>query len=121
MGAGSIFRELTGLVQLQGLTLQGSNKITDQSIMHIASITSLRALHLVRHSHPHENEQKLSKVLPWLCLLHQDSEEFSLYENQNVPKLVDESEGVDTFLSGKTQQLLWHFLSLAMPSHLAEN
>lgn len=51
-GAGSVFRELTGLVQLQGLTLQGSNKITDNGIMHIASIKSLRALHLVRPPTP---------------------------------------------------------------------
>ncbi len=48
LNAGTVFEQLKDLVQLQGLTLQGSNKITDKGVMHIACITSLRALHLVR-------------------------------------------------------------------------
>ena len=82
MGAGSVFRELTGLVKLQGLTLQGSNKITDQSLMHIASITNMRALHLVRRGHLHDNSfaVTLRTFLLQLSLVHQDAEPFSNHE-----------------------------------------
>lgn len=46
--AGTLFKHLTTLAALRGLTLEGSNCLTDEGVHNIAALTSLQQLHLVQ-------------------------------------------------------------------------
>ena len=48
MLVGTIFKHLTGLTKLEGLTLEGSNHMSDEGVACLAMLTTLRQLHLVR-------------------------------------------------------------------------
>ena len=45
---GTVFEHLTGLTKLEGLTLEGSNQMTDEGVACVAMLTTLKQLHLVR-------------------------------------------------------------------------